>query len=296
MSAQRIALVGVGAIGGSVIADIADLAKHEIVLCSRTPFDTLVVEHPEGTSRVQARVSTDPADVGPVDWILLAVKAHQSAQARPWLNRLSGPGTRVAVLQNGVDHVERIAPLVAPDVDVVPVVIQMPAERTAPGRIVQGNTGVLFVPDDAPGRAFVSLFEGGRTKVIASEQFVTQAWWKLLSNAALGGVCALTIRDTTVVQDAEIRELVLRLMREVMAVGRAEGADLPDDAPEKTIERVLAAASGHWSSITVDRREGRPLEWRARNEVVGRRAREHGIEVPLNDLVTLLLRAADPAV
>jgi len=295
MQKQRIALVGVGAIGGSVIADLADLDRYDIVLCTRTPFDELVVEHPRGVTHVKAPILTEPSDAAPVDWILLATKAYQSAAARPWLDSLSGSGTTVAVLQNGVDHIERITPLVAASVSVLPVVVQMPAEKMAPGRIEQANPGALVVPGDASGRAFAALFEAGRTKVVAHEDFITQAWWKLMGNAALGGVCALTTRGISVARDPEIRDLILRLMHEVMAVARAEGARLPADAPEKSIERSLVGAADHWPSISLDRREGRPLEWRVRNEVVGRRARKHGIKTPLNDLVTQLLRAADPS-
>jgi hypothetical protein len=68
---------------------------------------------------------------------------------------------------------------------------------------------------------------------------------------------------------------------------------LPDDAPEKVLERMLDAAPEHWSSISVDRREGRPMEWEARNAVVGRLGRRHGIATPLNDAITTLLALAD---
>jgi 2-dehydropantoate 2-reductase len=82
-------------------------------------------------------------------------------------------------------------------------------------------------------------------------------------------------------------------MREVATVARAEGANLPEDAPEKALKLVLDAAPDHWSSITVDRREGRRLEWRTRNAVVGETGRRHGIATPLNDVVTTLLKATD---
>ncbi len=70
-------------------------------------------------------------------------------------------------------------------------------------------------------------------------------------------------------------------------------AQLPEDAPRKSIERVLGAAADHWSSISVDRREGRPMEWEVRNAVVGRLGRRYGVPTPLNDAITALLRAAD---
>ncbi|MDJ0849324.1 MAG: 2-dehydropantoate 2-reductase [Myxococcota bacterium] len=290
---QRIAVVGVGAIGGAVAADLADLGRHEVVLCTRTPFAQLVVRHPAGVSKANARVLAEPAEASPVDWVLLATKAYQSEDARPWLDALCGPETRVAVLQNGVDHVERIAPLVPGAASVLPVVVQLPAEKTGPGEVEQANHGVLFVPDEGVGQAFAALFAGARARVKPTAEFAMQAWWKLLMNAALGGVCALAIRENGAVEEPALRELTLALMREILPVARAEGAAVPDDAPEKALRMVLGAAGDHWSSITIDRREGRPMEWRVRNEVVGRVARRHGIATPLNDAITALLAAAD---
>jgi 2-dehydropantoate 2-reductase len=294
-SGKKIAVVGVGAIGGAVAADLADLGRHEVVLCARTPFDRLVVEHPAGTSSPDARVITRPDAAEGVDWLLLATKAYQSEEARPWLDALCNRGSRVAVLQNGVDHVERIAPLVPGAEGVLPVVVQLPAERTGPGRVKQLNAGVLIVPEDDDGRAFAELFAGARTRIKPTPDFAAQAWWKLLMNAALGGVCALAIRENGVVEEPALRELTLAIMREILPVARAEGAEVPDDAPEKALRVVLGAAGAHWSSITVDRREGRPMEWQVRNEVVGRVARRHGIATPLNDAITALLAAADSA-
>jgi len=133
---MRIAVVGVGAIGGSLAADLADLGKHDLTLCVRSAFDRLVVEHPKGRSQVAAPVVTDSSKVGPVDWVLLATKAHQTEGSAPWLQALCGPTTRIAVLQNGVDHVSRVRPHVGAKLDVVPVVVQLAAEKTAAARIV----------------------------------------------------------------------------------------------------------------------------------------------------------------
>jgi 2-dehydropantoate 2-reductase len=295
---RRIAVVGVGAIGGAIAADLADRGRHELALCARSPFERLQVRHPGGVSEVEIEATTAPESAvarfgGAPDWVLLVTKAQQSAGARPWLTALCGPTTRVAVLQNGVDHVERVQPLVPDGTEVLPVVIQVPCERTAPGRVEQSHPGLLFVPDTAAGQAFAALFAGGRTQVRPTADFESQAWWKLLANAAIGGVCALAVRPNRVAGEPDVRALVLELMREVAAVGRAEGAVLPPDAPEKCLERMLSAAPDHWGSIALDRREGRPMEWEARNAVVGRLGRRHGIATPLNDAITTLLRLAD---
>lgn len=293
MKNQKVAVVGVGAIGGVAAASLSELGRDELFLCVRTPFDQLVVDHSNGSTKVEAKIISEPADAPVCDWILLATKAHQTPDAKPWLDALCGPASRVAVLQNGIDHVERVAPLLDAKSAIVPVVVQLPAEKKAPGHVVQQNDGVLLVADDENGLAFAELFEGARTSVRTIPTFLDQAWWKLMMNAALGGVCALAIRENGIAGEPEMREVVLGLMREIVQVARAEGANLPDDAPEKALSGVLRGAGDHWSSISVDRREGRPMEWEVRNAVIGRLARRHQLETPLNDAITALLRAAD---
>lgn len=290
---MKIAVVGVGAIGGSVAADLADLGRHELQLCTRTPFGILEVAHSSGTSRVETTAVCSPSEARPVDWVLLATKTYQSRSAVPWLEKLCNSETVVAVLQNGVDHQERIAPLLVSGARVLPVVVQIPAEKLGPGTIAQQHPGALVVEESPAGREFASLFEGGRTTIRTTDDFVTQAWWKLLNNAAIGGISALVLRELGVVNDPEVRSIMLDMMAEIVAVARAEGAMLPDDAADTAIKLVVNGAPTHWSSIAVDRREGRRLEWEVRNAVVGERARRHGIPTPLNDLVTTLLRASD---
>lgn len=158
---------------------------------------------------------------------------------------------------------------------------------------MQTRAGTLLTPASNAGHEFVALFEGGNTRVEAREDFLSQSWWKLLSNAAIGGICALALRPNRSVAEPAARELALRLMREIVAVGRAEGADLPDDAPEKVLSGMLSVAPDHWSSISVDRREGRAMEWQVRNGVVGKLGRRHGIGTPLNDALVALLETAD---
>ncbi len=287
-----IAMVGAGAIGGAVAAGLGD-AGQSVTLCVRTPFHKLQRELDENINVYNHPVVTDPAKASPVDWLLMCTKAHQTEGALPWFERLLGSKTRVAVLQNGVDHLERLRPLVGKR-PIVPAIIMLPAAASAPGRVRQGRAGTLTVPDCEHGRAFAELFSDSEAvKVELTDDFLSVAWAKLVHNAAGGAICALTLRENGVVAETFLRELVVALMREVMAVGRAEGAKLSDDLPEVIIAQHANELRDHWTSIAVDRREGRRMEWEARNAVVGRIGRRHDIPTPLNDALTALLEAVD---
>ena len=84
---MRVAVVGPGAIGAAFAAAAVE-ADHDGVLCGRTPLERIEVQYEDGTPAVAlGPVRTDPAAAGAApDWVLLAVKAHQTAGAAAWLS------------------------------------------------------------------------------------------------------------------------------------------------------------------------------------------------------------------
>jgi len=289
---SSIAVVGVGAIGGAMAAALGD-AGHEPVLCVRTSFPQLS-RSLNGETRVYTHpVYTDPGAVSRVDWVMLCTKAHQIDGAAGWLRSLIGPDTRVAVMQNGVDHIERVSAYVTAD-RVVPCIISLPARVEKPGAIEQARSGVVRVPESAAGNALAELFGNhGAVKVEPTADFVSAVWSKLVSNAVGGAICALVLKPLRAVAATEVRTLAIGLMEEIMCVGRAEGAIFADDFVEKSIDNYLGPIGDHWTSIAADRRDGRAMEWEARNAVVGQFGRRHQIPTPLNDALTALLAVID---
>jgi len=148
-----------------------------------------------------------------VDWILLATKAHQTPAAAPWL------AARIAVLQNGVEHQERVGPLAAGRV--VPVIVDFPAESVGRGRIRLHGDPHLLVADDPDGREFARLMTGARIATDLTPDFLTVAWRKLCPNVAGGAITALTCRRMPVFKEPPIAELGLALIKEARDIGHA---------------------------------------------------------------------------
>jgi 2-dehydropantoate 2-reductase len=282
--------VGVGAVGAVCAARLAP--RGELVCCVRTPFRELEVQAPDGSLlRATPRVETDPARVGPSAWLLLATKAHQIEGAAVWLEALVGERTRVAVLQNGVEHAERVAAWVPP-AQVVPVVVQCPCDALEPGRVVQRAPARLHVPAGEGGAAFAALFAGSDVAVTPSDDFRGGAWRKLCLNAVSGALAALAGRPVPEIAHPQRREIAHRLARECAAVARAEGVALGEDEAVSIADAVLAVKRGGAPSILADRLAGRPLEWDARNGAVVRLGARHGIDATVNRRACALLREA----
>ncbi len=289
-----VALVGPGAIGCAVAGALVQ-AGHTPFIGGRSEFSELQVSTPDDTFSAPLGCSANPADAQPADAVVLAVKAHQTDSARAWLNALVDDETTVFVLQNGVEHVERLRSIVGAGPQIEPVVVSLPAERSAPGRCHVSAASRLTIPAGPGGDRLAELLNGSYIDVRRSDDWISAAWVKLLLNAALGGIAVLGHTDNTVFgRDDDARDLAVRLMAEIIDVGRAEGATLGDDLPNQIIEGILAVAAGHKSSIVVDRINGVATEWDARNAVVGRIGRRHGIPTPLNDTLTTLIRVGEP--
>lgn len=285
-----IAVIGPGAIGGSVATWLAQDPENRITVCARTPLDRLELETPYGRLAATPIVVTAPTEAVPVDWVIIATKAYDAAGAASWLGALRREDTKVAVLQNGVEHVERFAPYL-PVEHIVPVIIDLPGERTAPGRLRQRGDAWLEAPDTEAGTAFVSLFRQTRIAARTTADWTTIAWKKLCINSQ-GAISAILLKPTGVVAIEPIPELMRGIVRECIAVGRAEGARLDDDLVEAVVNGCRTAPADGVNSLLADRRAGRPMEIDARNGAIVRFGRRHGIPTPLNEMAVALLTAA----
>ena len=286
---MRIAVVGTGAIGATFAAALERRGHDELILGARTPLERLTVERDgEPSQRLASPVLTDPAAAGGrADWVLLAVKAHQTNGAAPWLDALAGPGTTVVVLQNGVEQRALVEPL-AHGAAVLPAIVWVPAEVVAAGRVRQRGPVELTVPDSGPGPALAELLGGG---VALSEDFATVAWRKLAVNA-VAGLMVLARRRAGMFARDDMAELIRAFAEEVFAVARAEGANPPPDAVEELLAHYRGLPADLGTSMLFDAEAGRELEWEARNGVVRRLAARHGIATPVSDVVVPLLAAA----
>jgi 2-dehydropantoate 2-reductase len=283
----RIAIVGVGAIGGVTAALLQQAGGHELLLCTRRPMSGLTVEAPEGVVHVDATFVTDPSEASDVDWVIVATKAYDVVGAAKWLERLCSKGVPVAVLQNGVEHRERFAPYVAME-RILPVMVDCPAERRAPDRIRQRGVMHLKVPDYTLGHDFVGLFAGTTADASVVPDFLSVVWRKLCFNSA-GVLSALVLQPAGIVRGEAIGAVALQIIRECAAVARAEGAHLEENVADLVLAAQRAAPADSINSMLADRQAGRPVEIDARNGVIVRLGRKHGIATPANAMAVALM-------
>lgn len=290
----QVAVVGLGSIGGAAAGCLAAAGRHDVVVCMRRPIELLTLDQPGGAVEVKLTVLTDPMDAKPVDWVLLCTKTHQTESAAPWLAQLCTPSTRVAVLQNGIGHVARVAPL-AHGATVLPVIVYYNGERLAPDRVRlrQGSDQDLAVADDEAGRAFATLLEGTPLRVLRSDDFETLIWRKLLINAVANPITTLTLQRQTVLRRPDVQELCRGILGEAVAVARAEGVNLAGDEPARAMATLFTFSGELGTSMYFDRLAGRHLEVDALTGAIVAAGARHGVATPLNAALLTLLRAID---
>jgi 2-dehydropantoate 2-reductase len=288
----QVAVIGPGAVGATFAA-AAERAGHDVLLCGRRPAPAPVVELADGGEHALARaVLTEPDDAaGPVPWVLLAVKTYQVAGAARWLAALCGARTVVCALQNGVEHRELAGPLCGP-ATLLPAIVWCPSEVVSPGRVHQRDTARVSVPDEPAGAALEELLRDA-ARVDRVADFRTEAWRKLCLNAT-AALMVVTGRRAELYRDPEQLELARRLTEECVAVGRAAGARLGPEHVEEVVALLASMPPDLGTSMLFDRLAGRRLEWEARNDVIRRVGREHGIATPVSDVLVPLLAALSP--
>ena len=286
---DAVAVVGAGGVGLTLAAGLVE-AGHPVLLCGRHALDTVTIHDECGVRQYRLEPAEDPALVHRVPWVVLATKIHQTEQALPWLMRLADRDTHVVVAQNGVDHRERVHGV---DAHITPALVYLSAERIAPGvvRARYPEKYDLLVPNDRDGDAVADLFAYTPIRVQEVADFTTASWEKLLLNAVTNPITALTARRIGVLHNAEVENVARELLRETVAVGRAEGAALTEDSVEHTIDALRRLDPEMAPSTLQDRLAGRPLELEGLTGAVVRRAARHGIDVPASRMLLALLHA-----
>jgi 2-dehydropantoate 2-reductase len=300
---MRIAVVGAGGVGGLLAASLARSGRDEVVLLARgaalaaVQAGGLTLETPSGTFTVRPALAVeDPAQAGPCDAVLVAVKAWQVPELAPRLRPLLAAGGVVVPLQNGVEAADRLAAALPP-AQVAGGVIWVYAWSEGPGRVKQIGAAPRLVMGERPGAPTRARLEplaaslgAAGVKVELAADVVAATWEKALLIGTLGLVGAVTRAPAGSIRSTgETRALLAGLMAEVALVGRALGVALAPDLVERTLAFVDGVPADATASMQRDLATGRPSELDDQPGAILRAARVAGVAVPLHQALLAAL-------
>jgi 2-dehydropantoate 2-reductase len=299
----RIAILGAGAIGlyyGARLAlagrDVSFLARSDLPAIRERGI-TLKVEGREDVLK-PAAVFARAEDIGPVDLVILTLKATANAELAHLLPPLLGPATRVLTLQNGLGNEDVVARWVDRD-RILGGLCYIACMRLAPAEVTCLHAGSIALGEaDGPARErtreLAASFESAGVACRVVDDLVAARWRKLIWNVPFNGlsIAAGAVTTDVLCADPALRGEVQALMREVQAAARQLGIDIPDDVLRKQYD-VTPPMGPYRPSSLVDFLAGRPLEIEAIWGEPLRRAQAAGAAMPRLALLYALLRRID---
>jgi len=302
---MKIAMIGAGGLGGYFGGLLAQKG-HEVTFVARGAHlqaiqkKGLQVKSVFGDFLIKpARATDDPAQVGAVDLVLFCTKTYRTDEAALAARALVGSETTVLSLQNGVDAVDRIGPVLGPE-HMIAGATWLSSAVAAPGiinhvsdfrRVVIGELDGRITPRlQAVHDAFKEI--GASTEI--SGNILSVLWAKLVFISAAAGFGSLTRLPMAAYRGVpETRILIAALMRETSSVAAAHKIDLDPDVLEKSLAFIDKAGPTIKASMQVDVEAGRPSELDSLIGVIGRKGRERGVPTPVADMIYASLLPAD---
>ncbi len=272
---MKVCIYGAGAIGGWIGVHLAQTGHEVSVVARGATLDALqknglqCVQTQAADARIKAdvKVSAQPADLGPQDLVIVAVKAPAMADVAKGIAPLLGPNTLVMTAMNGVpwwffqgfggklqgttlntiDPEGRIAQAI-PAHHVVGCVVHASCSLDAPG-VVRHHFGQgLIVGEPAAQNGEVSArvqqlvadLQAAGFNASASAQIQKDVWYKLWGNMTVNPISAITGATTDLIlKDDLVRDFVSKVMLEAKAIGEKIGipiAQTPEDRHAVTMK------------------------------------------------------------
>jgi 2-dehydropantoate 2-reductase len=292
----KIAILGSGAVGGYYGAKLAR-EGHQVTFIARGAHLTAIRNHglqikspALGDFVVRSPAEEDTTKVGPVDLVMVAVKAYDNDTALPMIRPMLGKSTMVLTVQNGVDSVGEVAAIVGEE-RVLGGTTYIATALSAPGVIEQTGTHRRIVFGEVFGslprlsdraRLVHEALTGADIQADVVGDGRVPIWEKFIFLVSLAGFTGGTrLPIGPVWADPLIREQFLNGCREIEALARAEGVPVAKDRIQQIEQYVSGIPGSMRSSLLIDLSQGKKIEVEALQGSVVRRAAAAGVPVPI---------------
>ncbi len=304
---QRVVVVGAGAMGSLLGAHLArshlsvTFLERRVDLVAALSDRGLTIHMPDGRSWTQSvQAQSDPAQVGPADWVFVCVKAPDTSTAAQSIAPLVRNGATVLSLQNGIGNKEAIEAVCGPG-RVLVGTISAGAYLGEPGHLVVAGLGPIVLGDPLDPRSdrvlrAASLLETAGFEVSVESDIQRAVWNKLVVNVGINALTAvLGVENGTLLELPAAEEVMVAAVREAAAVAKALGLDIDDRSALENTRAVARATASNRSSMLSDLLAGRRTEVAHINGAVARLADDLGLSAPVNRLLSGLVEALSEA-
>jgi 2-dehydropantoate 2-reductase len=286
----KFCIYGAGAVGGLIAGWLARSGRNVSVVARGAHLEAIrrdglrIRDRATGViESFRIGADSDPAKLGPQDYVIVAVKGQSLTEVARHLEKLLSKDTTIVTAMNGVpwwffdrlkfsngkQRLESLDPggklaRAMPTERIVGCVIHLAASTPEPG-LISHDMGRKMIVGEPGGKNTARTFQLAEALnkagfEVATSDFIEKAFWvKLLGNVSFNPVSALTGSTADrLIEDRQVKAYMVEIIREVLAIGRAVGVDADID-PEARID--MARALGKFkTSMLQDLEAGKALE------------------------------------
>jgi 2-dehydropantoate 2-reductase len=302
---MRVLIMGAGAVGSYYGARLAQ-GGHEVSFVARGSHLAAMRERGlelragDAAELIRPVTALDsPADSDDeVDLVLLAVKGYDTEPAIEALRPVVGPATAVLTLQNGVDSPDQLAAAfgverVLAGTTTINVAVVEPGVVLDRGVPIRTTIAELSGEHTPRLEAVVAVLRPIGAEVVASRDAKVALWQKFVLLAPHGTITAAAGLPVGKVRSTPAGAALYRqLVHEAVAVGRADGAALPAEIAETTIDFIMnVLPPTALSSLALDFERRKRVELEQITGAIVRRSQRLGVPTPGFDPLYAVLRA-----
>ena len=299
---MKIAIMGTGGMGGYIGGRLAHAGNDVTFIARGRQLEALLQSGLEVRSVTESfhidrvNATNNPAEVGPVDLIVLSVKAFDVAAVTETMRPLVGTATTIVPVLNGVDHISTLSEILGAG-HVLGGLASFTAHVVAPGNVERiGEHGSFEFGEQSGGitprvEAVEPVLGIEGLNATASPDIMAGMWQKL-GTICGANICCVVRGDMGTVRRGrpQTLDLMRQLIMEVVEVSRAMSVDLTDAAIDSCMD-LLGSVPEHFKpSMLVSLEHGSRTELEALNGAVVRYGRASGVATPANEFVYACLK------
>jgi len=304
---MKIAIIGCGAMGSVYAALLADAGNEVWAIdtwqdhVDAMTANGLRVEGASGDRTVRLNATTNAADAGECELIIVATKASGVASAAQAAKSIAGPDSVILTIQNGMGAADRIAQSIDTGQVMIGVVGGFGASMKGPGHAHHNGMQLVRIGEMNGGvsprlEKVVNAWSGAGFTAKGYPDIHQMIWEKFICNVTYSGPCALMNLTIGGIQaNPAAWSISLACAREADAVARKQGVALGFDDVDSYVRDFGAAMPGARPSMLLDHMASRPSEIDAINGAVSVEAAKVGMSAPINETVSQLIRGKESA-
>ena len=296
------AIMGSGGMGGYIGAKLTQ-AGYEVSFIARGAHleamknNGLKIEGPDEAFVIDPiQATSDPRDIGPVDFVIFCVKLWDTEAAGEQCRDLVGPDTAVLSMQNGVDPEPVLSGILGRE-HVMGAVSEIGANIIEPGFVRRFTPFAIirFGEFDQIRSARSIQFSEAITAAKFEADYVDSInltiWDKFLWLVGASALNCVTRQPFGPVrEDPDTRALLRQIMEEVMSVANAKGISLTNENIEARLDYIDSLPGEAKVSMALDLERGNRLELPWLSGAVARMGQELSIPTPANSVIYAALK------